>query len=71
MVPVSFRRTSDWVVYQIQRQYATGFYTQAELADKHEISISLISKICRCSDTNVDAAMRNIRKRLRNKRWAS
>lgn len=67
MIPVSFQVVSDAFVAAVQRQYATGFYTQSELADRYKTSPSLIGKICRCSDENVDLAVRNIRKKLKTK----
>lgn len=68
MVPVSFRNLTDGFVSMLQRQYATGFYTQWELAVRHNISCSLVSKICRCSDENVELAVRNIRGKLKNQK---
>ncbi len=65
ILPTSFRAVSDAMVGRIQRQYSTGFYTQQELANKYDVSASIVSKVCRAAASNIDAAMRNIRSRIK------
>ena len=65
VLPTSFRDLSDGRVRLIQKQYATGFYTQSELAERHKVSTALVSKICRVAGDNLDAAMKNIRSRMK------
>ncbi len=65
MLPTSFAHTPISLVSRIQKQYATGFYTQRELAEQHDLSIGIVNKACRVADENLDKAMRVIRARLK------
>jgi hypothetical protein len=47
-VGTSFRHLAPVDVSVVQRWYATGYFTQAELAKIFDVSRGIISKCCRC-----------------------
>ena len=47
----SFRDADDKSVQTIWDWYVTGFFTQAELADRFGLTVSAVGAMCRCMPT--------------------
>jgi len=47
-IGTSFRELAPVEVSKVQKWYATGYFTQKELARIFAVSASIISKCCRC-----------------------
>lgn len=55
LMPVSFRHVSPRTLREVQKAYATGFYTQRMLATAAGLSLSVVAKACRVAEANVAA----------------